>query len=174
MSWCLLHFTPAYTRERPRHFESTIRYSNFYSIECQGNAELTYPVADRLLMTLASMLPIARLSCARNGQGILMSRQHVTRIVPADISSVLSVDELLHDISLLNETLPIVSEENVYNTLDHGNIAPFVYVKQHHAGEKEDSQSQAFESRQRESSKIKKTYPLTQHPDHEWKTRYHC
>ena len=127
--------------------------AHFYSIECQGDAELTYPVADRLLMTLASMLPIARLSCARNGQGILMSRQHVTRIVPADILSVLSVGELLHDISPLDETLPIVSEENVYNTSDHGDIAPFVYVKQHHAGEKEDNKSQVFESRQSESSK---------------------
>lgn len=127
--------------------------AHFYSIECQGDAELTYPVADRLLMTLASILPLARLSCARNGQGILMSRQHVTRIVPADILSVLSVGELLHDISPLDETLPIVSEENVYNTSDHGDIAPFVYVKQHHAGEKEDSKSQVFESRQSESSK---------------------
>ena len=127
--------------------------AHFYSIECQGDAELTYPVADRLLMTLASILPLARLSCARNGQGILMSRQHVTRIVPADILSVLSVGELLHDISPLDETLPIVSEENVYNTSDHGDIAPFVYVKQHHAGEKEDSKSHVFESRQSESSK---------------------
>jgi hypothetical protein len=124
--------------------------AHFYSIECQGNAELIYPVADRLLMILASMLPIARLSCARNGQGVLMSRQHVTKIVPADILSVLSFDELLHNISPLDETLPIVSEENVYNTSDHGDIAPFVYVKQYHAGEKEDSQT--FESRQSERS----------------------
>ena len=56
----------------------------------------------------------------------------------------LVVNEWLHDISprnmALDETLPIVSEENVFNTSDHGDIAPFVYIKQYHAGEKGDSQ----------------------------------
>jgi hypothetical protein len=128
----------------PGILKALCEIARFYSIECQDDA-LTYPIADRLLMTMATLVPLARLSCARNGQGILMSRQHVTRIIPADILSVLVVDEWLHDNTspknmALAESLPMVSEENVYNTSDHGDIAPFVYIKQYHAGEKDDSQ----------------------------------
>lgn len=122
--------------------------ARFYSIDCQDDTD----VADRLLMTLASILPIARLSCARNGQGILMSRQHVTISIPTDILSVVSVDEWLHGISprnmAIDETLPIVFEENDYYTSDNGDIAPFVYVKQYHGGEKEDSRLSEINDKQ--------------------------
>ncbi len=142
----------------PGILKALCEIARFYSIECLDDA-LTYPIADRLLMTMATLVPLARLSCARNGQGILMSRQHVTRIIPADILSVLVVDEWLHyNISpknmALDETLPMVSEENVYNTSDHGDIAPFVYVKQYHAGEKGDShmpESSGKQTRRRHS-----------------------
>ena len=92
-------------------------------------------------MTLASILPIARLSCARNGQAILLSRQQVTHAIPEDILSFISVDEWLHTISpmALNETLPKVSEESDF-THDNGDMAPFVFVKQYHARKKENDQ----------------------------------
>lgn len=98
----------------------------------EADAEPHLPVVGRLIMTLASILPLSRLSCARNGQGVLMTRQYVTRNIPKDIVSLISVNEDMHDISptVVGESLSIVSEETHFNS-DHGDLAPFVYVKQH-------------------------------------------
>jgi len=115
--------------------------ARFYAIEYKEDTEHKIGRTHRLLMTLASILPLARLSCARSGQGILMSRQNVTLNIPEDILSVVSIGEWLDNISpmVLDDTLPIVSEENDFNS-DHGDIAPFVFVKQYTNG-KEDNQS---------------------------------
>ena len=80
------------------------------------------------LLTLASILPLARLSCAVNGQGIMMSRRLVTNIVPSDILS--SVDDYWSPTSCnLNETLPMVSEDHDYDN-DKDDIAPLIFVRQ--------------------------------------------
>ena len=104
-------------------------------------------LTDRLLMALASILPIARLSCARNGQAILMSRQHITHNIPSDLLSIVSVDEWLHNISpmVLSETLPIVSEEHDFQN-EHGEMAIFVFAKQYHTSGKEKEASQAAQN----------------------------
>lgn len=129
--------------------------ARFYSIDYEEDAEHKMGETHRLLMTLASILPLARLSCARNANAMLMSRQHVTQI-PEDIMSIISVDEWLHNINpmVLNETLPIVSEENDFN-LDHGDIAPFVFVK-HHGNGKVESQSSQNSSKQARRRQIRR------------------
>ncbi|KAL9191186.1 hypothetical protein ACHAXT_000892 [Thalassiosira profunda] len=129
--------------------------ARFYSTEYDDHAEHQMGQTDRLLMTLAAILPLARLSCARNGQAIIMSRQHVTQNIPSDILSVVSVDEWLHNTSpvVLNEALPMVSEENDFTSDDIGEIAPFVFVKQYHTKGKEDIKP----SQQSNTSKKKKT-----------------
>lgn len=67
-----------------------------------------------------------------------MPRQHVTRNIPEDIISVLSVDEWLYNSrTVFNASLSIASEEDGCNS-DDGGIAPFVYVKQYHVSENED------------------------------------
>ncbi|KAL7543186.1 hypothetical protein ACHAXR_012599 [Thalassiosira sp. AJA248-18] len=126
----------------PDILKATSAVSIFYSIDYEEDAKYEMGLTDRLLMTLASVLPLARLSCARTGHAILMSRQHVTQSIPADLLSVVSVDEWLHNISpmVLNETLPMVSEENDFSS-DHGDMAPFVFVKHYHSSGKDDNQS---------------------------------
>jgi len=81
------------------------------------------------LLTLASILPLARLSCAVNGQGIMMSRRRLTKIVPSDILSAISVDDYWSPTCDLNETLPIVSEEHDFDA-DKDDVAPLIFVRQ--------------------------------------------
>ncbi len=81
------------------------------------------------LLTLASILPLARLSCAVNGQGIMMSRRRLTKIVPSDILSAISVDDYWSPTCDLNETLPMVSEDHDYDG-DKDDVAPLIFVRQ--------------------------------------------
>ncbi|KAL7436370.1 hypothetical protein ACHAXM_005149 [Skeletonema potamos] len=88
------------------------------------------------LLTLASILPLARLSCAVNGQGIMMSRRRLTKIVPNDILSAISVDDWSPTFDL-NETLPMVSEDHDFGA-DKDDVAPLIFVRQTQIeGEKE-------------------------------------
>lgn len=108
----------------------------------EADAEPHLPVVGRLIMTLASILPLSRLSCARNGQGVLMTTQYVTRNIPKDIVSLISGNEDMHDNSptVVDESLSIVSEETHFNS-DHGDLAPFVYVKQHENSQWSDNEA---------------------------------
>ena len=87
----------------------------------------------RFMLTLAAIIPLARLSCARNGQGIFISRKTVTCIVPGDILSVISAGEWHRHVSSTvgNATLPILSEEQDFSA-NRDDIAPFVFMQQRH------------------------------------------
>lgn len=108
--------------------------ARFYiSIEYNVGAELDHHIVGRLMMTLASILPIARLSCGRNGQGVLIPRHCVTRNIPKDMLSALSMNEDVYDFR------PAVVNESS----DSEDLAPFVFVKQ-----REYNQWSADEARQ--------------------------
>lgn len=100
---------------------------------------ITHATEGNNLLTLASILPLARLSCAVNGQGIMMSRKRVTKIVPVDILSAISVDDWSPTFDL-NETLPMVSEEHDYDA-ETDDIAPLVFVQQTQIERKKESQA---------------------------------
>lgn len=125
-------FLPHLHANVPDILNALCRTARFYSIEHEVDVELKYPAVGRLMMTLASVLPLSRLSCARNGQGILMPRQYVARNIPKDIVTVLSGNEGFYNISptVFNESLQIESGDNCFDA-NHGDLAPFVYVRQH-------------------------------------------
>lgn len=81
------------------------------------------------LLTLASILPLARLSCAVNGQGIMMSRRRLAKIVPSDILSAISIDDYWSPTCDLNESLPMVSEDHDFD-VDKDDVAPLIFVRQ--------------------------------------------
>eukprot|EP00984_Skeletonema_dohrnii_P019310 scaffold9198_cov137-Skeletonema_dohrnii-CCMP3373.AAC.3 len=112
------------------------------------------------LLTLASILPLARLSCAVNGQGIMMSRRRLTKIVPSDILSAISVDDYWSPTCDLNETLPMVSEDHDFNA-DKDDVAPLIFVRQTQIEGKKEAQgskdigmtSSKFSTRRRSKQK---------------------
>ena len=121
----------------PQVLKALCETARFYSTGFIEDAEHRMGKTDNRLMTLAAILPCARLSCARNGHVMLIARHHVTQNIPEDILSIVSVSTWLHSINL-EGVLPIVSEENDFNS-EHGEIAPFLFVK--NAKEKDPNQS---------------------------------
>lgn len=100
------------------------------------------PVTDCQLMTLASILPLARLSSTRNGHVMLLDKNVVTRNIPGDLLSVVSVGEWIHSIQpIILDDLPIVSEENDFKTVHDAKIGAFLFVKQCNVSGIEDSQT---------------------------------
>ena len=93
-------------------------------------------------MTLASILPLARLSSTRNGHVMLLDKNVVTRNIPGDLLSVVSVGEWIHSIQpIILDDLPIVSEENDFKTVHDAEIGSFLFVKQCNVSGIEDSQT---------------------------------
>jgi hypothetical protein len=85
------------------------------------------------ILCLAAIIPLARLSCTRNGQGIFLPREQVSDKIPDVVMSVLCDDRWIegHDpITDLTHSLPMVLEEEICWTEGGDDIAPFVYIKQ--------------------------------------------
>lgn len=90
------------------------------------------------ILCLAAIIPLARLSCARNGQGIFLSRHRVTGVIPEHIMSLMSDDGWIQcctPVTSLNESLPNVLEEQCFEK-GNDDIAPFVFVRQYQATSK--------------------------------------
>lgn len=85
------------------------------------------------ILCLAAIIPLARLSCTRNGQGALIRRERVTFRIPEVILSVLEDDgwiECCSPMVDINQSLPMVAEEECFDADNSDDIAPFVYVNQ--------------------------------------------
>lgn len=92
------------------------------------------------LLCLAAIIPLSRLSCGRNGQGIFLMRERVTSSIPACVTSIISDDgwvECCGPMLALHQSLPVVFEEECLGTDDTDNIAPFVFVRQCKAAAKD-------------------------------------
>lgn len=84
------------------------------------------------ILCLASIIPLARLSCTRNGHGIFLPRERVTSVIPSVFLSILGDDgwiECCSPMVDLGQSLPMVIEEPA-DADENDDIAQFVYVQQ--------------------------------------------
>ena len=102
----------------------------YYSLERQTNPMKRHTDS---ILCLAALLPITRISCTRNGQGIFLPRELVTSDIPHVVLSVLDDDrwiESCNPMIELDQSLPMVLEEDYSFPNSGDEIAPFVYMKQ--------------------------------------------
>jgi hypothetical protein len=107
------------------------------------------------ILCLAGIIPLARLSCARNGQGIFLSRHRVTAVIPECIMSLMSDDGWIKcctPVTSLCESLPDVLEEQCSDT-GNDDIAPFVFVRQYQATSKYDGDDDSWKNMGEQTNK---------------------
>jgi hypothetical protein len=85
------------------------------------------------ILCLAAIIPLGRLSCTRNGQGIFLPREKVTHDIPDVVLSVLGDDGWIESYDPMDDLhqLPMVLEEDCSEATCRNDIAPFLYIKQH-------------------------------------------
>lgn len=76
------------------------------------------------LLTLASVIPLARLGCTLDGRGLIMPKDCVTSIIPEDLLSAVSSDAVIGSIFSSDELYVLSEEQNLF--ADQLSIAPFV------------------------------------------------
>ena len=85
------------------------------------------------ILCLSALIPIGRISCTRNGQGAFEARDKITSSIPDVILSLIGCDGLIDCDQLIldmNQSLPMVLEEESPLRDNGADIAPFVYIKQ--------------------------------------------
>ena len=111
----------------------------YYSLKQEANSMKRHTNS---ILCLAALLPLTRLSCTRNGQGIFLPRELVTSNIPHPILNVLDDDGWIESCDTMigmNQSLPMVLEEECLSPSNGDDIAPFVYVKQCPSHAKDDS-----------------------------------
>lgn len=122
-------------RHMPQLLQALCDTASFYSFHYDEDDACRLVEVDREVLTIASILPFARLSCSRDGHAMFQPGQYVSIAIPRDVMSVVMAEDLtmpqatIHVNSSLNETLPIVTEERD-SISEHGDVAPFVFVNQ--------------------------------------------
>jgi len=89
------------------------------------------------LLTLASVIPLARLGCTLDGRGLIMPKDCVTSIIPEDLLSAVSSDAVIGSIFSTDELHVLSEEQNLF--VDQLSIAPFVFVHLLRADEENES-----------------------------------
>eukprot|EP00804_Cyclotella_cryptica_P007102 CCRYP_014537-RE/>CCRYP_014537-RE protein AED:0.03 eAED:0.03 QI:291/1/1/1/0.9/0.81/11/143/2162 len=107
------------------------------------------------MLCLAAIIPLARLSCARNGQGIFLARHRVTNMIPECIMSVINDDgwiECCTPMMSRSQSSPIVLVEQCFEKYDD-DIAPFVFVRQYQATSKNAGESESLKTHEEPTHK---------------------
>ena len=142
-------------KHMPQLLQALCDTASFYSFHYDEDDACRLVEVDREILTIASILPFARISCSRDGHAMLQPAQYISIAIPRDVmvrsgfyltykacfslmltnvQSIVMAEDLMmpratiHVNSSLNETLPIVTEER--DSTEHGDVAPFVFVNQ--------------------------------------------
>ncbi len=103
--------------------------ASFYSKE-KGSSTQSVGLGQYMmsLLTLASVIPLARLGCTLDGRGLIMPKESVTSIIPEDLLSAVSSDAVIGSNFSTGELRDLSEEQNLF--ADQLSTAPFVFVQQ--------------------------------------------